>query len=164
MRIFTNFRVAKPVRVTLILLIAPFLGSCVMTEGYYGDSGGSYYGEPGYASSYRNYGHGSSYDRRYYRDDDYNRYDSRRYEQQNYRQRDSRDYHRDRNHAHQQTTTSDKIRLVNYREDKKKSHPSGYHDADYWKSRGYSVKKNTFEKKDGKIVGSRKNLKNSRRH
>jgi len=61
-------------------------------------------------------------------------------------------------------TSSNKFRLVNYQENKKKSHPSGYHNADYWKSRGYSVKKNTFEKKDGKIVGSRKNLKNSKHH
>lgn len=151
-----------------ILLIAPLLSSCVVTEGYYGESGGSYYGEPSYAPGYYNRGYASSYQRPYYRDHGYRYQENdyyRRHPQQ-YEQRDSRKYHSNdgRNHKHMETTTSNKFRLVNYQEDKKKSHPSGYHDADYWKSRGYSVKKNTFEKKDGKIVGSRKDLGKSKRH
>lgn len=165
MKAFTNFRFSRLSGFALILLISPFLNSCVMTEDYYGESGGSYYGEPAYSSGYRDY-RTPSYRRPYYgndhyRDNDYHRNDRRQYEQ-----RDSRVYHSTagRDHKHPQTTSSDKFRLLNYREDKKSSHPTGYHDADYWKSRGYSVKKNTYEKKDGKIVGSRKNLKNSKRH
>lgn len=171
MRAPSHFHVHKLVSLALILIIAPFLNSCVVTEGYYGESTGSYYGEPGYSSGYHDYGHRPSYRDPYYRNSNYRgnsyrRHDSHRYDARQYKQRDSRVYHANagRDHRHKRTTTSDKIRLVNYREDKKKSHPSGYHDADYWKSRGYSVKKNTFEKKDGKIVGSRKDLKRSKRH
>lgn len=171
MKAFNHFQIRKLGSLASVLLIAFFLNSCVVTEGYYGGSTGSYYGEPSYSSRYHDYERRSSYRDPYYRNSNYRRndyrgHDSHRNDARQYKQRDSRIYHANagRDHNHPRTTSSKKFRLVNYREDKKKSHPSGYHSADYWKSRGYSVKKNTFEKKDGKIVGSRKDLKKSKRH
>ncbi len=171
---FKNMNGSKPRRILALVGLTIFTGismtSCVVTDSYYGESGGSYYGEPSGSyyggSSYGNYAQRSSYRRPYYGHDDYRWNDSRRHDSNRYEQRDSRIYHSNagRDHKHPPSTSSDKFRLVNYRENKKSSHPSGYHDADYWKSRGYSVKKNTYEKKDGKIVGSRKELKKSKRH
>ena len=61
-------------------------------------------------------------------------------------------------HHHKEDKRSDerKIRLVNYRQgDHKGDKPQGYHPPEWWKERGYSLKKNTFKDRDGEYRGAK---------
>lgn len=105
---------------------------------YYGSVRPSYYG--GYGSGYYGGGYGryAGYDR--YRGDEC--YD-------HYRNDHSRDNKKS-------SASSRDIRITDYNESRNRRElPTGYHSPEWWKSRGYSLEKNTYKNRDGDVKGKK---------
>jgi hypothetical protein len=129
-------------RLGLVFGLTVGIPACVY-DGY----GGAYYDdgyyEPGYVAgpSYvgSGYYYGDHYYRGHYRHDHYDHHDH------------------DDDHHHRGSSRDDdneKMKLVRYNEqDRRRNLPEGYHSAEWYKSRGYSLKQNTFRERDGDTRG-----------
>ncbi|QQL45512.1 hypothetical protein [Sulfuriroseicoccus oceanibius] len=61
--------------------------------------------------------------------------------------------------------SSGDLRLVKYRQGKHRGRkPSGYHSPEWWKKRGYSLKKNTFKNREGEYRGAKSPELNKKRN
>ena len=147
-------------RILLPLGIMAVLPSCEVAPGQYGGSGYSsgYDSSSNYYSNYSSqpiYGsaggyYSSGYSRPYYNSS----YGGPRY----YRDYDRNNYSRYDNHRHSSSSRSssssnrsqeEAIRLVKVRDGSGGNVPQGYHSKEYFKNRGISLSKNTYETRDG---------------
>ncbi len=172
----------------LVLAAAAFLSSCMVTDGpYYGGGGGgggggslyreSYVDEDDYSPGYSyggGYGGGGVvytnsyyYGGRYY---DYCPYCHHhpctchsRHSDVRIVRRESHNHDHDRDHRSSSNSKDNDIKLVRYRQGGSKGDlPSGYHDPQWFKNRGISLKQNTFKDRDGDNRGRSSSHDNNR--
>jgi hypothetical protein len=102
---------------------------------YYGSVRPAYYSGSYYGGGYGRY---SAYDR--YRGDEC--YDDHRHYSSSDKKKSS--------------SSSRDIRITDYNESRKRRElPTGYHSPEWWKSRGYSLEKNTYKNRDGDVKGKK---------
>lgn len=147
---------------------ALLLGACVSPYPYggyaYDDYGydqpyygpGTYVAPGGYVGGGVGYGVSRYRSHHYYGDDHHDHHEHRDHD----RHRHGSTGHREES-GHQQ---GEDLKLVRYRQGEHGSVPRGYHSREWFEKRGYDLKSNTFQARDGHRHGARSSRKGSKKH